>query len=79
MNATSYRAAYYSNPKTGAETVLTGPEHSHLDDDALLAQAIAEAERAGIVDIDETDAEAAFPRLTVEQLRTRLTVGVWTA
>jgi hypothetical protein len=74
MNHTC-RAAYYENPKTGQQTVLTGPEHAHLDDDALFAEAIAEAERANIVDMDETDPDAAWPRLTGRQLRAGLAIG----
>ncbi len=41
-----YRAAYWTDGN--AEVVLTLPEHSHLDDDALLEKAYAEAEREGL-------------------------------
>lgn len=37
----TYRAAFIG------ETVFTGPEHSHLSDDELRAEALAECRRAG--------------------------------
>lgn len=43
----TYRAAYWTNGR-GAEVVLTLPEHSHLSDEELLAEAMAEAERQGM-------------------------------
>ena len=43
----TYRAAYWTDHE-GGELVLTGPEHAKLDDDALLAEARAEAERADL-------------------------------
>jgi len=43
---TTYRAAYWTDGK--AEIVLTLPEHAHLSDDDLLAEAMAEAERQGM-------------------------------
>jgi len=44
---TTYRAAYWTDGE-GAEVVLTAPEHADLSDDELLAEAQAEAERAGV-------------------------------
>lgn len=44
---TTYRAAYWTDGQ-GAEIVLTLPEHAHLSDDDLLAEAMAEAERQGM-------------------------------
>jgi hypothetical protein len=38
-----YRAAFVG------ESVLTGPEHAHLSDEDLLAEAVAEARRADIL------------------------------
>lgn len=67
----SYRAAYY------AETVLTLPEHAHLSDDALRAEALAEAQRADIIDMDETDSETAHPRLTRAEFDAGLRIGEW--
>jgi len=43
---TTYRAAYWTDGQ--AEIVLTLPEHAHLSDDDLLAEALAEAERQGM-------------------------------
>jgi hypothetical protein len=44
----SYRAAYWLSADSQSEVVLTGPEHASLDDDALEAEALAEARRAGL-------------------------------
>lgn len=43
----TYRAAYWTDGK-GAEVVLTGPEHAHLSDEELIAEARKEAESAGL-------------------------------
>jgi len=43
----NFRAAYWTDGK-GAEVRLTGPEHAHLSDEDLLAEARAEAERVGL-------------------------------
>lgn len=43
----TYRAAYWVDDQ-GGELVLTLPEHAQLPDDELLAEARAEAERAGV-------------------------------
>lgn len=48
MDDREYRAAYLMSADGQGEVVLTGPEHSGLDDDALIAEARAEARRAGI-------------------------------
>ncbi|HEX7039624.1 MAG TPA: hypothetical protein VF202_05895 [Trueperaceae bacterium] len=45
--ARTYRAAYWTDGQ-GGELVLTAPEHSTLSEEALLAEARAEAERAGV-------------------------------
>ena len=68
---TTYRACYYLTADLQGETVLTGPEHAHLSDDALRAEAAAEAERAGIIG----DA----PGITTGELRDGLRIGDWTA
>lgn len=49
-SAQQYRACYVG------DCVLTGPEHSHLDDDGLRAEAMAEVERAGL-DVSEDELE----------------------
>jgi hypothetical protein len=72
---TTYRAAYYVTPDGRDETVLTGPEHAHLDDDDLIAEALAEAKRADIVSDDDEQE----PRLTPAALVDGLTIGDWTA
>ena len=45
-NDGAFRAAYLPGP--GGGTNLTGPEHSQLSDDDLIAEAIAEAERGNV-------------------------------
>jgi len=45
--ARTYRAAYWTDGH-GGELVLTAPEHAHLSDEELLAEARAEAERVGL-------------------------------
>ena len=45
---TSYRAAYLLSSDKQAELVLTAPEHAEMSDDELRAEALAEAERAGV-------------------------------
>jgi hypothetical protein len=47
----TYRAAFL---KGGTGTVLTLPEHSSLSDSELIAEALEEAQRAGI-EIDAAD------------------------
>lgn len=42
----TYRAAYWTDGQ--GELVLTAPEHASLSDEALLSEARAEAERAGV-------------------------------
>lgn len=74
---TAYRAAYFL-AQNGNCTLLTGPEHAHLTDDELCAEALAEAQRGDIIDMDETDPEAAFPRITREQFVDGLHIGEWT-
>lgn len=44
---TKYRACYWRADDGQAEVVLTGPEHSHLDDALLEAEALAELEIMG--------------------------------
>jgi len=43
----TYRAAYWTNGK-GAEVVLTLPEHAHLSDEELIAEATRYAEEVGL-------------------------------
>lgn len=45
--AHTYRAAYWTDGQ-GGELLLTAPEHATLSGEALLAEARAEAERAGV-------------------------------
>lgn len=64
-----YRACYAQSADGQGEVVLTGEEHSHMSDDELVEEAIAEARRAGIV--DEWGGEDA--------LRSSLRIGAWRA
>lgn len=66
---TTYRAAYYAAPQSTG-IVLTAPEHAVLSDDALIAEAMAEAERAGLYGGDD--------KLTEGQFRADLHIGEWT-
>ena len=43
----TYRAAYWQSANGQSEMVLTAPEHAHLDDEALIAEARAELVRSG--------------------------------
>lgn len=70
--STTYRAAYIG------ETVLTAAEHANLSEEALRAEALAEAQRADIIDMEEDDAEAAAPRFTRAAFDSALTIGEWT-
>lgn len=49
--STTYRAAYYESPK-GSGLVLTSPAQSGLNDDELRAEALAEAQRGDIIDME---------------------------
>ena len=44
---TTYRAAYWADGR-GSEIVLTLPEHAHLSNEELIAEATAEAKRQGM-------------------------------
>lgn len=66
----TYRAAIYRHP-AGSETVLTGPEHAHLPDEDLLAEALAEARRHGLIG-------DGWPQVPEELFRRRLYIGEWT-
>ena len=72
----TYGAAYLSLPLWG-ETVLTRPEHSGLTDDELRAEALAEAQRADIISMHESDSNIAFPRITRQQFDEYLCIGDW--
>lgn len=65
----TYRAAMYTEPQS-VGVVLTAPEHSELSDTDLIAEAMAEAERAGLFGGDDYPTEAEF--------RARVIVGEWT-
>jgi hypothetical protein len=45
---TEYRAAYWISDDRQGEVRLTGPEHCHLSDAYMVAEAKAEIVRAGI-------------------------------
>jgi hypothetical protein len=45
---TEYRAAYWISDDRQGEVRLTGPEHRHLSDADLVAEAKAEIARAGV-------------------------------
>lgn len=64
-----YRSAYLSFPD-GAEIVLTSPEQSHYSDDALRAEALAEAERAGLIGPE-------WPQVSLDDFHRYLVIGLW--
>jgi hypothetical protein len=68
---TTFRAAFYKM------TVLTGPEHASLSDEDLRAEALAEAQRGDIIDMEEADPEVAYPRVTRAQFESGLQIGEW--
>lgn len=63
----TYRACYAQSADGQGEIVLTGEEHSHMSDDDLAEEAIAEARRAGC--LDGWGGEDA--------LRSMLRIGTW--
>ena len=73
--STTHRAAYLMFD--GACTLLTLPAHASLSDEAMSAEALAEALRADIIDMAEDDDEAAAPRLTRAAFDGALTIGDW--
>ena len=68
VTRTRHRACYYLAPDRQSEIVLTGPEHSDLDDDALIAEAVEEARRGDVVGSEP-------PRITEDELRDGLRIG----
>ena len=76
--STTYRACYYTNPRTGQQTVLTRPEDAGMSSFALRAMAIREARRAGIVYTGErASPEDGEPRVHMDDLRAGLSIGDW--
>jgi len=65
----TYRACYYTAPSCQGDIVLTTPEQASLSDEALIAAAVAEAERAGILG----------DSLTLDELREGLSIGDYVA
>lgn len=65
---TEYRAAYVNF------TVLTSPEHAHLTDDELMAEAVAEAKRAGIYGHDYTSDDGDIIGIEEDDI----VIGMWT-
>jgi hypothetical protein len=47
IHMATYKAAYWTDGK-GAEVVLTLPEHAHLSNEELIAEALREAEKVGL-------------------------------
>lgn len=70
---TTYRAAYIN------AIVFTGPEHAALSDEALRAEALAVARRAGVVDETTDDEEEAHPGWTLAAFERDLCIGDWKA
>ena len=60
-----YRAAYLG------DTVLTLPEHAHLSDEDLVAEAIRELDRIDRAHAQSADGEPLAPRDNIR-------IGVWT-
>jgi len=65
----TYRAAMYTEPRS-VGVVLTAPEHAALSDADLIAEAMAEAGRAGLFGGED--------KLTEAEFRARVIVGEWT-
>jgi len=66
----TYRACAYFTEDGQGSTLLTGPEHAALDDQALIEEAVAEAYRGDIIGHDEA-------RVTEGQLRAGLRICSW--
>lgn len=72
--STTYRAAYYYTPEMNSAGInLTLPEHAHFDDEALTAEALAEAKSLGLIGLD-ADAN----QITEEEFFEGLHIGDWT-
>lgn len=78
MNPRTYRAAVFRTSDTDVGVAMTGPEHAHLSDEALRAQARSAALRAHLIDTLETDPQKAFPRLTWARFEAGLSIDDWT-
>ena len=63
LRARGYRAAFIN------DTVLTGPEHAHVPEDELRAEALAEAKRANVM--------GGAPAFTLAEFEDQLEVGLW--
>lgn len=72
MTTTTYRAAFFL-ADNGASTVLTTEAHASLSDDALRAEALAEADRARLIG-DDTEAG----QVTYAAFFDGLRIGNWT-
>lgn len=68
---THWRACYYVSADGQYDMVMTGPEHAHLTDDELVEEALAEADRAGLIGEDD---ESHTPRDLFEK---QLRIGEW--
>lgn len=66
----TYRAAILQAPDKQSSQPLTLPEHAHLSDEDLRAEALAEAKRADLVG-DE------WPRAPLEEIEANLVIGEW--
>ena len=70
---TTYRAAYWIAPNGQSDIRLTRPEHQRLDDEAMRAEARAEAIRTGLIG-DDADAN----QITEAQFFDGLRIGQYT-
>lgn len=67
---TTYRAVVYVAP-TGDETVMTGPDQSHLPDAELVEAAMREARDAGLMGEE-------WPQVPEDGFRARLQITEYT-
>lgn len=72
---TTFTAAYLVI--NGHSTLLTGPEHADLPEHRLREEALAEAERADIIDMAASTDEEAAPRITLAKFDASLEIGEW--
>lgn len=74
---TTYRAAFIPSGPDNGEVALTGPEHAHLSDDELRAEALKEAHQGDVIAWVDSDGGRLFP--TEEIFLDAIVIGDWTA
>ena len=78
-----YRAAIFLSTDEQSEMVMTGPEHATLSEGELIEEAVREADRIGLLRVDEEglsewdDDVWDDGRMTEGEFRDNLYIGNW--